>query len=229
MPFFKILHDNERHYGMKYKTGLNVDILPFNPSGSCDPGGLYFSDEKHICDFLRYGPWIREVTFPNDKDLQIYKDPGGSKWKANKILLGPRMSLKKASTWRTLLDCGVVPTNSALQKVSYSGYVEAVKLFLSDKRANPADDSNAAIRWASKQGHSKVVKALLADKRVDPADSYNCAIRWASLKGHAEVVRILLADERVDPTVDNNYALLVASQAGHYEVVKLLSKAGCHV
>jgi len=199
MPFFKILNDDECHHGMHYKTGLNVDVLPFNPQGTCTSGGIYFSDEKHICEFLNYGPWIREVTFPNDEDLQIYKDPSGSKWKANKILLGPRMSLKKASTWRTLLDCGVDPT---------------------------ADD-NYAIRVASERGHVEVLKILLSDKRVDPTAGDNRAILWASENGHVEVVKILLSDKRVDPTAGDNRAILWASENGHVEVVKLLKKAGC--
>jgi len=225
MPFFKILNEKERHNRMHYKTGLNVDVLPFNPQGTCTSGGIYFSDEKHICEFLNYGPWIREVTFPNDEDLQIYKDPGGSKWKANKILLGPRMSLKKASTWRTLLDCGVDLTaddNAAIQDASSCGHVEVVKILLSDKRVDPTADDNHAIRWASAKGHVEVVKILLSDKRVDPTADNNYAILWASERGHVEVVKILLSDKRVDPTADDNHAIRWASAKGHVEVVKIL-------
>lgn len=57
MNFYKILSEEEVQYGMKYHDGLNEDILPFNPTGSCMPGGIYFSRED-ILAFISYGPWI---------------------------------------------------------------------------------------------------------------------------------------------------------------------------
>jgi len=92
MNYYKILNKDEKHHGMKYKTGLNVDIIAWNPSGSCTPGGLYFSRED-ILGFIDYGPWIRKVTLL--KDSKIYKDPGRvyEKWKTNKFILGERKKI----------------------------------------------------------------------------------------------------------------------------------------
>src|SRR4030042_1262237 len=88
MNYYKITNKEENHYGMQYKTGLNVDILPFNPSGDCEPGGIYFSRED-ILAFLDYEPWIRKVTLPENEE--IYENPGIlKKWKAHRVILGER-------------------------------------------------------------------------------------------------------------------------------------------
>jgi hypothetical protein len=88
VKYYKILDENECHNGLQYKTGLNIDPIPFNPSGECQPGGMYFTRE-FILYFLNWGVWIREVTLP--PDAQVYKDPFSvDKWKADKIILGER-------------------------------------------------------------------------------------------------------------------------------------------
>jgi ankyrin repeat protein len=46
------------------------------------------------------------------------------------------------------------------------GYLEVVKLLLSDKRVDPSANNNLAIQWASRKDHLEVVKLLLSDKRV---------------------------------------------------------------
>jgi hypothetical protein len=92
MPFYKVLNQFEEHNGFAYKTGLNVDIMSFNPRSSCTPGGLYFARED-ILNFLGYGPWLREVTIP--EDAKVYRDPANleTKWKADKIILGERRKI----------------------------------------------------------------------------------------------------------------------------------------
>ena len=35
MNYYKILNESENHQGLQYKTGLNIDPKPFNPSGDC--------------------------------------------------------------------------------------------------------------------------------------------------------------------------------------------------
>ena len=88
MNFYKITNEKENHNGLQYHDGLNVDILPFNPHGDCAKGGIYFARED-ILAFLNFGPWIRQVTLPND--AEIYKNPGNpKKWKADKVILGKR-------------------------------------------------------------------------------------------------------------------------------------------
>ena len=41
MKYYKITNKDEQHQGMKYKTGLNVDIVPFD-SYEYSAGGIHF-------------------------------------------------------------------------------------------------------------------------------------------------------------------------------------------
>lgn len=104
MDFYKILNEEENHYGMQYKTGLNVDILPFNPTGECTGGGIYFTRED-IFAFVQYGVWVRKVTIPENDE--IYEDPGKpKKWKAHRIILGKRRRINDIELIQELLDEG---------------------------------------------------------------------------------------------------------------------------
>ncbi len=38
----KLTNEFECHNGFSFKTGLNIDFIPFNPKGECQPGGIYF-------------------------------------------------------------------------------------------------------------------------------------------------------------------------------------------
>ena len=91
MRYFKVTNAAESHNGLQYSDGLIVDPVAFNPSGSCESGGIYYADEDHIGEFMSYGPWVREVTIP--EDARTYKDPEGNKCKADKVILGPRVAL----------------------------------------------------------------------------------------------------------------------------------------
>ena len=86
--FYKVTNKEEIHYGLQYKTGLNIDPVEFNPNGECKAGGIYFTDEKHIHIFLDYGPNIRKVTIPDNARVYIEK----SKYKADRIILSSRIS-----------------------------------------------------------------------------------------------------------------------------------------
>ena len=122
--YLKILSEDECHNGLQYQTGLNVDPVPFNPTGSCRPGGIYFSNEEYILDFIDYGPNIREVKLPDD--AKIYKDPDGNKWKADKIILGKSRSLAKVSTWKWLIKQGS-NVLCCIDQIAANGHLDAVK------------------------------------------------------------------------------------------------------
>ena len=103
MDFYKITNEKERHNGMQYKGGMNVDIIPFNPSGTCTRGGIYFSRED-ILAFIDYGPWIRKVTIPEGE--KIYENPREpKKWKAHKVILGERQRIDEGVV-KMLLEAG---------------------------------------------------------------------------------------------------------------------------
>jgi hypothetical protein len=40
----KLTNIEENHNGFQFNTGLNIDTVPFNPSGDCKPGGIYFCE-----------------------------------------------------------------------------------------------------------------------------------------------------------------------------------------
>jgi len=137
--YFKITNAKEKHNKFQYHDGLNVLVDEFNddPEASCVPGGFYFTDAKHIFEFLEYGIYLREITLPtNDPDFKIVKD--NNKWRANKIILGKKYNLIDVSTFKYLLDQG----------------------------ADIHTDDNSAIKWAIENGHSEIIQYLIS-KGVD--------------------------------------------------------------
>ena len=81
--FIKILNKKQNHKGFQYKQGLNVDIEPFNPSGTCLPGGLYFANIKNFLDFYSFGESMWRILIP--KDAKIYVEE--NKYKGDKFIL----------------------------------------------------------------------------------------------------------------------------------------------
>lgn len=90
LKYYKLTNSDECHHGFQYKTGLNIDTIPFNPTGQCSPGGLYFASEVQLINHMAWGlgtaKYIRKVTFPDD--ARIYVEDG--KYKADKIILDER-------------------------------------------------------------------------------------------------------------------------------------------
>ena len=73
--YYKITNSTENHNGYQYKDGLNILQEPFAETGSCCPGGFYFTDIDHILKFLSYGIYLREITLPiNDSDFKMVRD-----------------------------------------------------------------------------------------------------------------------------------------------------------
>ncbi len=62
--YVKVLRSDLTHNDYKYKVGLNKDKLPFNPTGSCKPGGLYFTTFANVMNFLDYGTLIADADIP---------------------------------------------------------------------------------------------------------------------------------------------------------------------
>jgi hypothetical protein len=67
-PFIKLTNKDEIHNGFKFKTGLNVDTVPFDPSSGCKPGGIYFCEFSNIVSWLDYNgtpnQYYRYVLIP---------------------------------------------------------------------------------------------------------------------------------------------------------------------
>ena len=96
--YYKITNQEENHNGFQYQDGLNVLIEPFNMTGSCVAGGLYFTTKEHIHKFYSYGVNIREIEIPeSDPDFLMVQYE--NKWRANKIILGKKYSLLDPLTY----------------------------------------------------------------------------------------------------------------------------------
>jgi hypothetical protein len=83
--FQKCLNNELKHFDFQYKIGLNEDMIPFNPTGSCKSGGLYFTTTKYINKFLEYG--LNIAILELCEDAEFYIEPNGIKFKTNKFII----------------------------------------------------------------------------------------------------------------------------------------------
>lgn len=83
--FYKIVRRDMKHHSMTYSLGLNVDKLKFNPTGSCQPGGLYFTDLNHLGTYHREGDLVAVIRIP--KEALVYREPYGHEWKADRFII----------------------------------------------------------------------------------------------------------------------------------------------
>ncbi len=109
--FLKVLNKDLKHHGFQYKEGLNVDTVPFNPSGDCESGGLYYATTEHIFKFLSFGYFIADVTIP--QDAKVYETKG--KFKADRIILS---NIRRVEVYINSL-----PYESQLNAVKQNGYL----------------------------------------------------------------------------------------------------------
>ena len=217
MKFYKIVNP-EGHYGLIYKEGLNIDPNPFNPSGDCVPGGIYFSRED-ILAFLDYGTELYEV----EPVGEIYENLGSpKKWKAHaiklygvgKVIDNIEFLIKEGANVHAINDY-------ALRWAVRNGHYEVVKLLL-EYGADVHANNDYALRWAAEHGHYEVVKLLL-EYKADVHASNDYALRWVVRNGHYEVVKLLL-EYGANVHANNDYALRWAAERGHSHVVELLKK-----
>ena len=189
MNFYKILNENETHHGLKYHDGLNEDPLPFNPSGDCEPGGIYFARED-ILAFLYRGPWIRQVTLPEGEP--IYENPGSpKKYKAKRVILGPKRRID-LQVIEELVEEGAnihIDYEFPLRWAAANGHLDVVK-YLVEKGADIHINNEAPLRWAACYGHLDIVKFLVR-KGADVCANNNEAIRLAAGNGYPKVVEYL--------------------------------------
>jgi ribosomal protein L12E/L44/L45/RPP1/RPP2 len=88
MPLLKFMHDDDQHYGMKYQTGANEDLLEFENSSSCSRGGIYVTTLDNCMHYVgSYGFYARQVSIDDDALVYVEND----KLKCNKVTLGPRV------------------------------------------------------------------------------------------------------------------------------------------
>lgn len=84
VKLYKFMYDDLTHYGFSYKIGLNIDFRPFNPTGRCLEGGLYFCEESKCHEYcFAFGTKLAYVTVPNDAKVYIEND----QFKADKLII----------------------------------------------------------------------------------------------------------------------------------------------
>lgn len=83
--FYKVLTKDCKHYDFTYQHGLNVDHIPFNPTGICLLGGLYFTEVDKVSYWIdRFkSVYIAKVTIPSNASVYVEKD----KFKADQFIL----------------------------------------------------------------------------------------------------------------------------------------------
>ena len=160
MNYYKITNEKENHNGLQYREGLVTDSLPFNASGDCMKGGIYFARED-ILAFLDYGYWLRKITIPAEEE--IYENPGTpKKWKSHRVFLHPRRKID-LSVIKELIKEGAnvhAGEDHALRWASKNGHLEIVK-YLVKHGVDVHADEDHALRWASENGHLEIVKYLI--------------------------------------------------------------------
>jgi len=208
--YFKILRENLKHYDMQYKEGLNVDVLPFNPKPECGEGGLYFTDEQYILDFVDYGSKIAEVTVPEGEMIV----PLEEKYKAHKIILSNIRDLWTVETFEYLVSKGVNlhADYFVLRCAAEKGHLDVVR-HLIEQGANDYVYKNVALRGAAGKGHLEIVKYLV-EQRADIHAVNDYALRWAAFNGNLEVVKYLI-EQGADVHAADDYALRWAAVKGH--------------
>ena len=217
MDFYKITNEDECHYNMKYKTGLNIDINPFNPS--CEPMGIYFSREDIFAYLDFYSYWIRKVTIPEDAQIQVFENPRSSKkWKSDKVILGDRKKIN-FKTIKKLIDEGANPNNIALHWFSNHGDIDSVKLLIK-RGVDVKNNHNRVLWWAAEKNHIDIVKSLipLSDSRTECSYALHQAIKH----GHKEIVKVLLPVSKTKTYGD--WCLKLAINNGNPEIIKLVEE-----
>ena len=97
--FIKLTNVSENHNGYQFRTGLNIDSLKFNPSGECQPGGIYFCLLEDLSLWLNYGGqqmfYVRFVTIASDAQVWIEIN----KFKADRLILSDRVKIGDLKVW----------------------------------------------------------------------------------------------------------------------------------
>lgn len=162
MKFYKITNKEEIHNGLQYKTGLNIDPLPFSTEKPCSPGGIYFARE-YILEFLEPYAWIREVTIPPTAEVFKEVPLKVEKWKASKVILGERR-LITLNVIKELVEEGAIvdtPHGTPLSYALWSDDLDMMAFFL-EKGAYLSIGVRQWLQRFLETGKGRMTKELLS-------------------------------------------------------------------
>lgn len=114
--YYKVLNDDFIHNDMRYYRGENILNKPFEKSGSCVPGGLYFTTIEHVHNFFDYGTQIARVYI--DPSAEMIQYPDKNKYRADKITLGVKYSLLNPKTFAKLNIINNMPYQLLCEKLA---------------------------------------------------------------------------------------------------------------
>ena len=229
MKYYKILVEKEKHNGLQFRGGRVDDPNEFQETGSCVPGGIYFAPATSILAFVDIGPWIREVTVPDD--AQMVRDPGTGieKYRASSVVLGPRRRWASAEMLQKLVDEGAdihIENGIVLCWAALNGSVSAVK-YLIEQGLDIHTKEDSALCWAAEEGHLNVVKYLV-EQGADIHAQGDHALCWgAASYGHLDVVKYLV-EHGADIHAQEDDALYFAVMYNHLDVVIYLVEHGAN-
>ena len=212
---FKIV-DESGHHGLIYKEGWNIDPLPFNPTGDCEAGGIYFSG-RDILSFLEYGKSVYEVTNYSTP----YENPGTQKkYKAHEVELKYIGEWKNVEVMKYLIENGAdvhADNDVALSCSAEMGHLEVVK-YLIENGADIHACNGCALRCSARRGHVDIVKYLIENgANIHAWDEY--ALRSSANNGHFEVVKYL-----IEQGADVHAAIKYLKILGDFNTVSTLEK-----
>jgi len=215
LKYYKIVNP-EGHHGLIYREGLNIDPLPFNPSGDCEPGGIYFAKED-ILAFMDYGTELYEVESIGD----VYENPGKpKKYKAHEVNL--KYIGKVIDNIEMLIKEGAdihADNDTVLYWAAKNGHYNVVKLLLengTDIHAN----RDYALRLAANNGYYDVVKLLL-ENGANVHVNNDIALILAVNKRHYNVVKLLI-EYGADIHANDYVELRLAAYNNDEKMIKLL-------
>jgi len=176
--YFKVLAPKNKHWGMTYKTNAwNTDILPYNPEGECQEGGLYFAPVKHIFTFLHYGNGIAEVLdYKDDKGKKKFHKEE-LKMKAHSIKLGAKKNFslkffKELVKEGALLDSTDKLNVSPVHHLLKRGRTDIAEMLL-ELGADPTDhDTHDILESVVRKAHSQHITLILNYYTPEQFQSY---------------------------------------------------------
>ena len=191
MNYYKIINKNKCHHKLRHKVGLNIDPLPFNPSGSCEAGGIYFASEN-ILHFLKDdSKYIVKITIPDD--AKVYKDPGSlEKWKADRLIFGEFCTIDLLKI-KELLSEGANLADSVGKWVCANSNKQAVE-FLWYEGVN-FDEVHLSI--AIENNRRDIVDFLL-EQNVTISYTCNTVLKYAALYNYEDIIKLCCNSEFFD-------------------------------